>query len=259
MNAKEIGDLLKNTAPERLPEVLQGFQTDNRASVKNLVERYQKKYDAYLKELERLKEMTAYERRYAQYEYICGIDEAGRGPYAGPVVAAAVILPKDCQILYLNDSKQLSEVKREQLYDEIMEKAVAVGVGVVGPDVIDQINILQADYQAMRQAVQKLSVQPQLLLNDAVTIPGVSIPQENIVHGDAKSLSIAAASVIAKVTRDRMMVMYDELYPQYGFAKHKGYGSASHEEAIRKYGLSPIHRRSFTRKFQDQETENDRK
>lgn len=259
MNANEIGDMLKNTAPAQLPEALKAFSADNRASVKKLVERYQKKYDTYLSELERLKKMTAYERQYAQYEYICGIDEAGRGPYAGPVVAAAVILPKDCQILYLNDSKQLSEAKREQLYDEIMEKAVSVGVGIVGPEVIDQINILQADYEAMRQAVGKLSVEPQVLLNDAVTIPGLQILQENIIHGDAKSISIAAASVIAKVTRDRLMVMYDEMYPEYGFAKHKGYGSASHEEAIRKYGLCPIHRRSFTKKFQNQEIENDGK
>lgn len=259
MNTNEIGEMLKGTAPDQLPGVLKELSSDSRASVKKLAERYQKKYDTYLKELERLKKMTTYEHRYAQYEYICGIDEAGRGPYAGPVVAAAVILPKDCQILYLNDSKQLSEAKREQLYDEIMEKAVAVGVGIVGPEVIDQINILQADYEAMRQAVHKLSVQPQMLLNDAVTIPGLRIPQESIIHGDAKSISIAAASVIAKVTRDRMMVMYDELYPEYGFAKHKGYGSASHEEAIRKYGLCPIHRRSFTKKFQEQELLNDRK
>lgn len=259
MNANEIGDVLKAAAVEQLPDVLKEFQSDDRASVKTLVKRYQKKYDAYLKELKRQKMMTAYERQYAQYEYICGIDEAGRGPYAGPVVAAAVVLPKNCQILYLNDSKQLSEAKREQLYDEIMEKAVSVGVGIVGPEVIDQINILQADYEAMRQAVHKLSVRPQVLLNDAVTIPGLQILQENIIHGDAKSLSIAAASVIAKVTRDRLMVMYDEMYPEYGFAKHKGYGSASHEEAIRKYGLCPIHRRSFTKKFQNQETENDGK
>lgn len=257
MNTNEIGALLKAAPPEKLPETLNELSSDSRTSVKKLVERYQKKYDAYLMELERLENMTAYERRYAQYEYICGIDEAGRGPYAGPVVAAAVILPKDCRILYLNDSKQLSAAKREQLYDEIMEKAVSVGVGIAGPEVIDEINILQADYEAMRQAVRKLSVVPQVLLNDAVTIPGLEMPQENIVHGDSKSISIAAASVIAKVTRDRMMVMYDALYPQYGFAKHKGYGCASHEEAIRKYGLCPIHRRSFTKKFQEQEAFND--
>jgi ribonuclease HII len=253
MKVSEIGDLLKGTAPEQIPELLKTFETDERTAVKTLVKRYQKKYDAYMAELSRQYEMMCYERSYGQYEYICGIDEAGRGPYAGPVVAAAVILPKGCQILYLNDSKQLNAVKREQLYDEIMEKAISVGVGIVGPDVIDEINILQADYEAMRQAVGKLSVVPQVLLNDAVTIPGLSMIQENIIHGDAKSLSIAAASVIAKVTRDRMMVMYDELYPEYGFAQNKGYGSAAHEAAIREYGLCPIHRRSFTTKFQKQE------
>ncbi len=251
MNTHEIDEMLKSTEPARLPEVLAALTSDKRAMVRNLAERYRKRYEAYLKELERLEKMTVYERRYEALQYICGIDEAGRGPYAGPVVAAAVVLPKDCRILYLNDSKKLSEKKREQLYDEIMEKAVSVGVGIAGPDVIDRINILQADYEAMRQALSKLSVRPQVLLNDAVTIPGIHIPQENIVHGDAKSVSIAAASVIAKVTRDRMMVMYDQLYPQYGFAHNKGYGSAFHEEAIRQYGLCPIHRRSFTNKFQN--------
>jgi ribonuclease HII len=249
MKVSEVGAVLKNTDMEELPGVLQDFVSDERVAVKALVERYQKKYDAYQAELSRQDEMMRYERSYGQYAYICGIDEAGRGPYAGPVVAAAVVLPKDCQILYLNDSKQLSAAKREQLYDEIMEKAISVGVGIVGPDVIDEINILQADYEAMRQAVGKLSVIPQVLLNDAVTIPGLPMIQENIIHGDAKSLSIAAASVIAKVTRDRMMVMYDELYPEYGFAKNKGYGSAAHEAAIREHGLCPIHRRSFTSKF----------
>ena len=201
----------------------------------------------------RLEGMKEYERRYSTLEYICGIDEAGRGPYAGPVVAAAVVLPKDCEILYLNDSKKLSEKRREALYDEIMEKAISVGVGIIGPDVIDEINILEADYEAMRVAVSKLSVKPDVLLNDAVIIPGIDegIIQEKIIHGDALSVSIAAASVIAKVTRDRIMVEYDKIYPEYGFAKHKGYGTAAHEAAIREYGLCPIHRRSFTSKFND--------
>ncbi len=199
----------------------------------------------------RLEGMKEYERKYSTLEYICGIDEAGRGPYAGPVVAAAVVLPKDCEILYLNDSKKLSEKRREALFDEIMEKAISVGVGIIGPDVIDEINILEADYEAMRVAVGKLSVKPDVLLNDAVIIPGIDegIIQEKIIHGDALSVSIAAASVIAKVTRDRIMVEYDKIYPEYGFAKHKGYGTAAHEAAIREYGLCPIHRRSFTSKF----------
>ena len=160
-------------------------------------------------------------------------------------MAGAVILPGDCEILWLNDSKQLSEKKREALYEEIMEKAIAAEVGIVGPERIDEINILQATYEAMRQAIGKLKVRPQILLNDAVTIPDMEIPQEPIIKGDAKSLSIAAASVIAKVTRDRIMKEYDRMMPEYGFAGHKGYGSSAHIRAIREYGPSPIHRRTF--------------
>ena len=189
--------------------------------------------------------MRSYEHLYERYGYVCGIDEAGRGPLAGPVVAGAVILPEDCEILWLNDSKQLSEKKREALYDEIMEKALAVSVGMASPARIDEINILQATYEAMREAIAGLKIRPQVLLNDAVKIPQVEISQVPIIKGDAKSLSIAAASVIAKVTRDRLMKDYDKLMPEYGFAKHKGYGSAAHMEAIRKFGSSPIHRQSF--------------
>ena len=189
--------------------------------------------------------MFSFEREYADRQSICGIDEVGRGPFAGPVVAAAVILPKDCDILYLNDSKKLSEKKRELLYDEIYEKAVAIGIGMSSEEVIDEINILQATYEAMREAIAGLKIRPQVLLNDAVKIPQVEISQVPIIKGDAKSLSIAAASVIAKVTRDRLMKDYDKLMPEYGFAKHKGYGSAAHMEAIRKFGSSPIHRQSF--------------
>ena len=173
----------------------------------------------------------------------------GRGPLAGPVVAGAVILPKECEILYINDSKKLSAAKRDELYDEIMDKAVAVGLGMASPARIDEINILQAPYEAMRKAISKLKVTPQLLLNDAVTIPGVTIPQVPIIKGDAKSVSIAAASIVAKVTRDRMMVKYDELYPEYHFAENKGYGSAAHIEALKKYGPTPIHRRTFIQNF----------
>ena len=179
--------------------------------------------------------------------YVCGIDEVGRGPFAGPVVAGAVILPKDCHILYINDSKQLSEKKREELYDEIMEKAVAVEVGYASPARIDEINILQATYEAMREAVSKLAVTPQILLNDAVTIPGITIPQVPMIKGDAKSISIAAASIIAKVTRDRLMKEYDKIMPEYGFASNKGYGSREHIEALKQYGPTAIHRRTFIR------------
>ena len=200
-------------------------------------------------ELARLEAMREYEDTYDACAYICGIDEAGRGPLAGPVVAAAAVLPKDCQIFYLNDSKKLSEKKRDLLFDEIKEKAVAYGIGIVSPQVIDEINILQATYEAMRQAISQLNVIPEILLNDAVTIPGVDIMQVPIVKGDAKSVSIAAASILAKVTRDRMMMEYDQIYPEYGFAKHKGYGTAAHIAALKEYGPCPIHRRTFIKKF----------
>lgn len=193
--------------------------------------------------------MTSFERKYGEYSYICGIDEVGRGPLAGPVMAAAVILPKDCDILYINDSKQLSEKMREKLYDEIMEKALFVGVGSVPPAKIDEINILQATYEAMRQAIGNLGITPDLLLNDAVTIPEVAMKQVPIIKGDAKSISIAAASIVAKVNRDRIMTAYDKLFPAYGFASNKGYGSAEHIEALKKYGPTLLHRRSFIKNF----------
>ncbi len=176
---------------------------------------------------------------------ICGIDEAGRGPLAGPVAAGAVILPADSDILYLNDSKKLSAARRGELYDRIRQEALAYHVALVGPERIDEINILQATYEAMRQAVAGLSVKPDVLVNDAVTIPGIGIPQVPVIKGDAKCISIAAASIMAKVERDRLMEEYDRQYPEYGFASHKGYGTAAHIEAIRKYGPCPIHRRSF--------------
>lgn len=197
------------------------------------------------KELARLEAMKEYEREYDGCSLICGVDEAGRGPLAGPVAAGAVILPKDCTILYLNDSKKLSEKRREELFLEIREKAVSYSVGIVGPERIDEINILQATYEAMRQAVSGLGAVPDLLLNDAVTIPELAIPQVPIIKGDAKSVSIAAASILAKVTRDHLMEEYDRQFPQYGFAKHKGYGTAAHVAAIREFGPCPIHRRSF--------------
>ncbi len=210
-------------------------------------ERELKKQQKLEAEIERIQGMLVYEREYESHGLICGIDEVGRGPLAGPVVAGAVILPKDCQILYLNDSKKLTARRRELLYDEIMEKAVAVGIGVVSQEVIDEINILQATYEAMRQAVGKLGVRPDVLLNDAATIPGLSQEQVPIIKGDAKSLSIAAASVVAKVTRDRMMEALDAKYPEYGFASNKGYGSAAHMAALREYGPCPLHRRTFIR------------
>ncbi len=200
-------------------------------------------------EIKRTELMKEFDREYKIYGTVCGIDEAGRGPLCGPVVAAAVILPDEYNILYINDSKKLSETKREEVYKEIDKYAIAYGVGIVSPERIDEINILQATYEAMRTAIHKLSVKPDILLNDAVTIPMVDIKQVPIIKGDAKSQSIAAASIVAKVTRDHLMEEYDKLYPEYGFAKHKGYGTAAHIKAIKEYGPCPIHRRTFIKNF----------
>ncbi|MDD6213224.1 MAG: ribonuclease HII [Clostridiales bacterium] len=200
-------------------------------------------------ERNRLDQMKVFEREYKDFGVVCGIDEAGRGPLAGPVVAAAVILPLDCEILYLNDSKKVTERRREILFDEIQEKAISFGIGLVEPDVIDEINILQATYQAMRMAVEQLSIRPDVFLNDAVTIPNLEGLQVPIIKGDAKSVSIAAASILAKVTRDHYMKNMDSVYPEYGFARHKGYGTAAHTAAIKTYGPSPIHRKTFIRKI----------
>lgn len=212
-------------------------------------EKLRKQKEKLEKELQRLKEMSKYEEEYASCEYICGIDEVGRGPLAGPVVAGAVILPKDETILYLNDSKKLSEKKRELLYDEIMEKAVATGIGMASPQRIDEINILQATYEAMRQAIANLKIRPDVLLNDAVTIPEVDIMQVPIIKGDAKSVSIAAASIIAKVTRDRLMKEYDGVFPGYDFASNKGYGTKAHIQGLKELGPCAIHRRTFIKNF----------
>lgn len=236
-DAQELGDLYEK------------YHADTRSGVISLIARYKKMQEKLEEEKARMDKMQIYERKYADYTAICGIDEVGRGPLAGPVVAGAVILPRDLDILYLNDSKQLSEKKREELYDEIMDKAVATGIGMVSPAKIDEINILQATYEAMRLAVSKLSVMPDLLLNDAVTIPGLSMKQVPIIKGDARSASIAAASIIAKVTRDRLMIEYDKIFPEYGFAGNKGYGSAAHIEALKKLGPTPIHRKTFIKNF----------
>ena len=197
-------------------------------------------------EIARLAGMKEYERQYAGKGFICGVDEAGRGPLAGPVVAAAVILPEDETFIYLNDSKKVTEKRREALYEQIVSKAVSYGIGIVSHDIIDEINILQATYRAMRSAVENMDIRPDVCLVDAVTIPDLGdIEQVPIIKGDAKSVSIAAASVLAKVTRDRMMAEMGEKYPQYGFEKHKGYGTKAHMEAIREFGPCPEHRRTF--------------
>lgn len=237
------------TAGESLAERLAQYETDPRKGVQNLILKARRQQEKLQQERERLQQMWVFEQKYHDCQAICGIDEAGRGPLAGPVVAGAVILPPDCEILYLNDSKKLSEAKRDQLYEEIQEKAVAWSVGIVSQERIDEINILQATYEAMRQAIGTLSVTPDHLLVDAVHIPDVAQKQTGIIKGDAKSVSIAAASIMAKVTRDRLMVEMDARYPEYGFAGHKGYGSKAHIEAIHQYGPCPIHRRTFIKNF----------
>lgn len=252
MNNKKIGEIkleLEGLEIGQLQAFIDCYKTDERSGVQKIVSTAEKRLEKYQAELIRTESIKKYEKQYDNYLYICGVDEVGRGPLAGPVVAGAVILPKDCDILYINDSKKLSAAKREELYEEIMEKAVATGLGFVGPERIDEINILQATYEAMRQAIGMLSPQPDLLLNDAVTIPGITIDQIPIIKGDAKSISIGAASIIAKVTRDRLMEEYDQMFPQYGFASNKGYGSAEHIAAIKAYGPTPIHRKSFIKNF----------
>nr|WP_318685508.1 ribonuclease HII [uncultured Acetatifactor sp.] len=245
----KIKELFQAASPDEMPELIAKYGQDHRRGVQKLVDAAEKRLKLLEKEKQRIESLRFYEKKYEDYGAICGVDEAGRGPLAGPVVAGAVILPKNCSILYINDSKKLSEKKREELYDVITEQALAWGVGIVSPARIDEINILQATYEAMREAIVKLSVRPGILLNDAVTIPGVDILQIPIVKGDAKSISIGAASILAKVTRDRIMRNYDTLFSVYDFGLNKGYGSAGHIEALKKYGPSPIHRRSFIKNF----------
>ena len=251
---KDIKQLFEQAEKEQWNALFSQYKTDERAGVQKLITQYENKLVKYRKEQERLYRMLEFERKYGdEFSCICGIDEAGRGPFAGPVVAGAVILPKGLTIEGLNDSKQVSAKRRDELFDEIKQKAIAYGIGIVSQGRIDDINILQATYEAMREAIGRMSEKqnPDLLLVDAVHIPDVDIKQVGIVKGDAKSVSIAAASILAKVTRDRFMVEMDKLYPEYGFASHKGYGSKFHIEAIKKYGASPIHRQTFIKNFVD--------
>ena len=246
---REIREKIQAACEDELPEIIDMYGADQRSGVQKLVESGRKRLAALKKERARIEKLRVYEEQYGGYEYICGIDEVGRGPLAGPVVAGAVILPKGCRILYINDSKQLSEKKREELYQVIHEQAIGCAVGYATPERIDEINILQATYEAMREAVSKLVPAPDILLNDAVKIPGVSIPQVPIIKGDAKSITIGAASIIAKVTRDRLMAEYDKIFPEYDFAGNKGYGSSAHIQALKQYGPTPIHRKSFIKNF----------
>lgn len=197
----------------------------------------------------RLEGMREFENKYSDLAYVAGIDEAGRGPLAGPVVAAAVILPKDIFLPFLNDSKKVTKKRRDVLFDEIKQNAIAYGIGIASNTLIDEINILQATYEAMREAINELEKTPDVLLVDAVHIPDINIKQVGIVKGDAKSVNIAAASILAKVTRDRIMAEYDKIYPEYGFASNKGYGTATHIAALKEVGPCAIHRKSFIGNF----------
>jgi len=239
--------LVKEAPPADYPALLAALRADRRAGAQRLADWVTAQLEAERAERERVLALYEHERqaRTAGYRLIAGLDEAGRGPLAGPVVAAAVILPPDLVLAGLNDSKQVAPERRAELYDRIIAEAVAWGVGEVDVEYIERENILQATYEAMRRAVTQLAIAPDFLLLDAVRLPGVGIPQRPIIHGDALSASIAAASIIAKVTRDRLMCRYDELYPGYGFARHKGYGTAEHWQALRRLGPCPIHRRSF--------------
>ncbi|NLJ88163.1 MAG: ribonuclease HII [Epulopiscium sp.] len=249
LSVQSIDKKLKEVSYNELPNFLEEISGDSRIGVQKLIKKYEKKYKDYQLELERIKEISKYENNYYNkgLEYIAGVDEAGRGPLAGPVVAAAVILPKDAVILGINDSKKLSLIKREELFEIINKEALSISIGIIDPQTIDRINILQATFKAMRKAIDGLSIRPDMILVDGNnSITDISIPQKKIIKGDQKSISIAAAAIVAKVTRDRLMDEFHKLYNDYGFNKHKGYGTKEHIEAIKKYGLCPIHRLSFT-------------
>lgn len=248
----EIKEELKNCSIFDIQSFIKLYSDDERAGVRAAISLAQKRYNKYISEIERMEIIRQYESKCyaAGYNFVAGIDEVGRGPLAGPVVAACVILPKNCEILGINDSKKLSVKKREELFDIINEKALAVGIGMADNETIDRINILQATFCAMRDAVAACDIDPDYILVDGnYTIPLVKTPQVAVIKGDEKSVSIGAASIIAKVTRDRIMIEYSKKYDKYGFESNVGYGSAKHIEAIKKYGLCPIHRKSFTRNF----------
>ncbi len=246
----DIKKLFEETPIEKKLEVVEIFEADTRVGVQKLIESAKKQYNDYLDELERCDYILSYETEIYESgaEFIAGVDEVGRGPLAGPVVTCAVVLPKGVKILYANDSKKLSKAMREKLNDEIMEKAVAVQIAVESVETIDRINILEATKLAMKKSVEGLAVKPSHVLVDA-TVIDIDIPQTPIIKGDEKSMTIACASIVAKVYRDKMMEAFNELYPNYGFDKNKGYGSAVHIEAIKEFGISPIHRKTYVKKY----------
>lgn len=247
MSFKEIDNYIKGLEQDERFSYINTLEQDSRKTVSKLASKLKREQKGIEEEIERLKALWTIEANTFElgYNLIAGLDEAGRGPLAGPVVAAAVILPKGEMILGVNDSKKLSEQKRDELFNKIQENALAVGVGIVDNETIDKINIFNATKLAMKQAVDSLKIKPDFLLIDALEIADINIKQKSIIKGDSKSISIAAASIIAKVTRDSLVKNYDKEYPGYNFSKHKGYGTKEHYEAIEKYGITPIHRKSF--------------
>ena len=247
LNIKEIDQLLDGLDIKILEQELKSYEKDTRTGVMKLVSKYKKKIQHYEREVALWELKCEFDRIFDENQYsVVGVDEVGRGPLAGPVVAAAVILPKNAQLVGLKDSKKLTEAKRELLYEEIQRIALDIGIGIVHAERIDEINILQATFEAMREALSQLKLDyDKVLVDGDKTIPGITISQEAIIGGDDKSASIAAASVVAKVTRDRMMKAYGNTYDQYDWHNNKGYGSQKHYEAIRTYGITPLHRKSF--------------
>jgi len=246
----EVKKYLSSININDIPKSIDEFKNDKRKGIQNIINHYNKKYNNYIKEIDRINCLWEYENSCCENntELVAGIDEVGRGPLAGPVTAAAVILPRNCKIMYINDSKKLSKKKREILFDDIKEQAISIGIGIVPNCIIDEINILQATFEAMKIAIDNLNVKPQFIIIDGnMKIPNIAIPQKDIIKGDCKTISIAAASIIAKVTRDRIMTSYSQIYPEYYFEKNSGYGSQQHINAIEKYGVCPIHRKTFNK------------
>lgn len=245
MSLKKLQTLIQERGPDFYPDVINALSGDPRGGAQKLVRFCQARLDEWKRERDRLGRMFSYERQVwaMGYRLAAGVDEAGRGPLAGPVVAAAVVLPGEVYLPGLDDCKRLSPKRRQELYEQIKETAVGIGIGMVDPDGIDESNVLMATYKAMVKAVQALPVSPDYLLIDSLHLPGVSQPQSPIVGGDTLSAAIAAASIVAKITRDDYMTEMDKLYPEYGFASHKGYGTAEHRAALEQYGPCPIHRK----------------
>lgn len=247
LTVNEVHEMIDEIDIKEYPMYINLFKKDTRKAIQKLGSQLDRQYNKYLQEIKRIESMKAYEKKlyHSGCQFVAGIDEVGRGPLAGPVVAAAVVLPKDYQVLGINDSKKIPEKKREALAEDIHKHARAIGIGIVDREIIDEINILNATKRAMREAIEQLSIEPDHILIDALTLDGIETKQTAIIKGDQKSISIAAASIIAKVTRDRMMCDYHEQYPYYDFISNKGYGTKNHYLGIERYGVSPLHRRSF--------------